>query len=172
MRALLTALLRHFLTPPGLVVLGALDSSLIFFLPLGIDFAVIILSARTPESVLAACAHGDSRVGNRSRRDVLDRPEAGRAWIDSSHQPVAAAAGPGPGDNECRGQRRCPRHDSASLSIHGVCSHERGYRSQCVDLPGRRWRLPGSRGSASRPGLRPFTAGESSDGWSRRSLKS
>jgi len=49
MRALLTALLRHFLTPPGLVVLGALDSSLIFFLPLGIDFAVIILSARTPE---------------------------------------------------------------------------------------------------------------------------
>ena len=49
MRALLTALLRHFLTPPGLVLLGALDSSLIFFLPLGIDFAVIVLSARTPE---------------------------------------------------------------------------------------------------------------------------
>jgi membrane protein YqaA with SNARE-associated domain len=49
MRALLTALLRHFLTPTGLVVLGALDSSLVFFLPLGIDFAVIILSARTPE---------------------------------------------------------------------------------------------------------------------------
>ena len=49
MRALLTAFLRHFLTPPGLIILGALDSSLIFFLPLGIDFAVIILSARKPE---------------------------------------------------------------------------------------------------------------------------
>jgi membrane protein YqaA with SNARE-associated domain len=49
MRALLTALLRHFLTPPGLILLGALDSSLIFFLPLGIDFAVIILSARKPD---------------------------------------------------------------------------------------------------------------------------
>ena len=49
MRALLTALLRHFLTPSGLVILGALDSSLIFFLPLGIDFAVIVLSARKPE---------------------------------------------------------------------------------------------------------------------------
>jgi membrane protein YqaA with SNARE-associated domain len=48
MRALLSAFLRHFLTPPGLVILGALDASLIFFLPLGIDFAVIILSARTP----------------------------------------------------------------------------------------------------------------------------
>ena len=59
-------------------------------------------------TVLAACAHGDSRVGNRSRRDVLDRPEAGRAWIDASHQPVAAAASPGPCDNECRGQRRLP----------------------------------------------------------------
>ena len=49
MRALLTALLRHFLTPPGLIFLGALDSSLIFFLPLGIDFAVIVLSARKPD---------------------------------------------------------------------------------------------------------------------------
>ena len=29
--------------------MGALDSSLIFFLPLGIDFAVIILAARKPE---------------------------------------------------------------------------------------------------------------------------
>ena len=49
MRSLLTALLRHFVTPPGLVILGALDSSLIFFLPLGIDFVVIILSARKPD---------------------------------------------------------------------------------------------------------------------------
>jgi membrane protein YqaA with SNARE-associated domain len=48
MRAFFYSLLGSFLTPWGLVVMGALDSSLIFFLPLGIDFAVIILAARNP----------------------------------------------------------------------------------------------------------------------------
>ena len=43
------SLLASFLTPGGLILLGALDSSLIFFLPLGIDVAVIVLSARQPE---------------------------------------------------------------------------------------------------------------------------
>ncbi len=43
------SLLALFLTPWGLIILGALDSSLIFFLPLGIDVAVVILSARQPE---------------------------------------------------------------------------------------------------------------------------
>lgn len=49
MRGLFYSFLGYFLTPPGLVVLGALDSSIIFFLPLGIDFAVIILAAKTPK---------------------------------------------------------------------------------------------------------------------------
>jgi membrane protein YqaA with SNARE-associated domain len=49
MRGLFYSFLGYFLTPPGLVVLGALDSSIIFFLPLGIDFAVIILAAKTPD---------------------------------------------------------------------------------------------------------------------------
>ena len=49
MRSLFSSLLGYFLSPAGLVVLGALDSSLVFFLPLGIDFVVIILSARKPE---------------------------------------------------------------------------------------------------------------------------
>ena len=49
MRALFYSLLGYFLTPGGLIVMGALDSSLIFFLPLGIDFAVIALAARKPE---------------------------------------------------------------------------------------------------------------------------
>ena len=43
------SLLASFLTPGGLVLLGVLDSSLIFFLPLGIDVAVVVLSARQPE---------------------------------------------------------------------------------------------------------------------------
>jgi membrane protein YqaA with SNARE-associated domain len=49
MRSIFNSLLGYFLTPGGLVLLAALDSSLVFFLPLGIDFAVIILSARKPE---------------------------------------------------------------------------------------------------------------------------
>ena len=49
MRAFFYSLLGYFLTPGGLLVMGALDSSLIFFLPLGIDFAVIVLSARQPQ---------------------------------------------------------------------------------------------------------------------------
>jgi len=49
MRALFYSLLGYFLTPFGLVLMGALDSSMVFFLPLGIDFVVIILSARHPE---------------------------------------------------------------------------------------------------------------------------
>jgi membrane protein YqaA with SNARE-associated domain len=49
MRSVFYSLLGYFLTPGGLVVMGALDSSLIFFLPLGIDFAVIVLAARKPE---------------------------------------------------------------------------------------------------------------------------
>jgi membrane protein YqaA with SNARE-associated domain len=49
MRALFYSLLGYFLTPFGLALMGALDSSLVFFLPLGIDFVVIILAARRPE---------------------------------------------------------------------------------------------------------------------------
>ena len=39
MRSFFYSLLGYFLTPGGLVVMAALDSSSIFFLPLGIDFA-------------------------------------------------------------------------------------------------------------------------------------
>jgi undecaprenyl-diphosphatase len=48
MRSFFYSLLGYFLTPGGLLLMGALDSSLIFFLPLGIDFALIVLSARQP----------------------------------------------------------------------------------------------------------------------------
>src|ERR687895_1978018 len=51
MKALFNALLGYFLTPAGVLVMGALDASLVFFLPLGIDFVVIIMTARTPELV-------------------------------------------------------------------------------------------------------------------------
>jgi membrane protein YqaA with SNARE-associated domain len=46
MKALFYSLLGYFLTPAGVLVMGVLDASLVFFLPLGIDFVVIIMSAR------------------------------------------------------------------------------------------------------------------------------
>jgi membrane protein YqaA with SNARE-associated domain len=46
MRALSQWLISIFTSPLGVVVLGALDSTLFFSLPFGIDAAVIILSAR------------------------------------------------------------------------------------------------------------------------------
>jgi membrane protein YqaA with SNARE-associated domain len=49
MRPFFYSFLGYFLTPGGLVLMGALDSSLIFFLPLGIDFVVVLLVARHPE---------------------------------------------------------------------------------------------------------------------------
>ena len=42
MRSLFYSFLGYFLTPPGLVAMAALDSSLIFFLPLGIDFVLTL----------------------------------------------------------------------------------------------------------------------------------
>jgi membrane protein YqaA with SNARE-associated domain len=48
-RGLFYSLLGYFLTPSGLVLLAALDSSMVFFLPLGIDFVLILLAARKPE---------------------------------------------------------------------------------------------------------------------------
>ena len=49
MRAFFFSILGYFLTPAGIVLMGALDASLVFFLPLGIDFVVIVMTARKPE---------------------------------------------------------------------------------------------------------------------------
>lgn len=49
MKALFYSLLGYFLTPAGVVVMAALDSSMVFFLPLGIDFVVILMAARKPD---------------------------------------------------------------------------------------------------------------------------
>lgn len=48
-RALFFSVLGYFLTPFGILLMGVLDASLVFFLPLGIDFVVIIMAARKPE---------------------------------------------------------------------------------------------------------------------------
>jgi membrane protein YqaA with SNARE-associated domain len=64
-RSLFSSFLGYFLTPPGLVALGILDSSLVFSLPLGIDFVLILASARTPERfwLFALAATAGSMLG-------------------------------------------------------------------------------------------------------------
>lgn len=49
MRAFFFSLLGYFLSPLGIVLMGVLDASMVFFLPLGIDFVVILMAARKPE---------------------------------------------------------------------------------------------------------------------------
>ncbi|HYU80104.1 MAG TPA: VTT domain-containing protein [Vicinamibacterales bacterium] len=65
MRSLLGPFLAYFLTPAGLVVLSTLDASLIFFLPLGIDFVLILVAARHPDLFWAypLLAAGGSLLG-------------------------------------------------------------------------------------------------------------
>jgi membrane protein YqaA with SNARE-associated domain len=65
MRALFNSLLSYFLTPGGVLLMGALDASLVFFLPLGIDFVVIIMAARKPELfwLYALLASAGSLIG-------------------------------------------------------------------------------------------------------------
>jgi len=48
-RAFFLSILGSFLSPFGIVLMGILDASMVFFLPLGIDFVVIVMSARTPD---------------------------------------------------------------------------------------------------------------------------
>jgi membrane protein YqaA with SNARE-associated domain len=48
-RAFFFSLLGYFLSPLGVFAMAVLDASMVFFLPLGIDFVVIITAARRPE---------------------------------------------------------------------------------------------------------------------------
>lgn len=48
MRGFFWSFAGFFLTPAGVLALGVLDSSLVFFLPLGLDVVVILMVARNP----------------------------------------------------------------------------------------------------------------------------
>ena len=79
MRALFYSFLGYFLTPAGLVLMAALDSSMVFFLPLGIDFVVIMLAAQEARVVLALRDPRDDRIADRRRAHLLDRTKGRRA---------------------------------------------------------------------------------------------
>ena len=65
MRAFFFSILGYFLSPLGIVLMGVLDASMVFFLPLGIDFVVIIMSARNPDTfwLYALLATAGSLIG-------------------------------------------------------------------------------------------------------------
>ena len=50
MHAITNTLLHTFLSPAGVIVLGALDSSILFATPFALDFAVIVMTARHRDS--------------------------------------------------------------------------------------------------------------------------
>jgi len=68
-----------FLSPLGLVVLAALDSSMVFFLPAAVEAAVVILTARYRELVwlFPILAAGGSMAGS-STALQMKRTRAGR----------------------------------------------------------------------------------------------
>ena len=49
MRSAFFSFIGYFLTPAGLVAIGILDASVVFYLPLGVDFVAILMTARRPE---------------------------------------------------------------------------------------------------------------------------
>lgn len=49
MRGVFAALFHLFLTPVGLPVMAALDSSVVFFFPFGLDLVLVLMCASTPE---------------------------------------------------------------------------------------------------------------------------
>jgi membrane protein YqaA with SNARE-associated domain len=65
MRAFFASLFAYFLSPFGLLVLAALDMSMLFFLPFAVDAAVIILTARRPDAAVlyVAMATAGSLIG-------------------------------------------------------------------------------------------------------------
>lgn len=66
MEAWFSSIFSWFLSPVGLAVLAALDSSMVFFLPAAVDMAVIILTSRQPELLWLSppLATGGSLVGS------------------------------------------------------------------------------------------------------------
>ena len=93
MRSLFNSLLSYFLTPGGLILMGALDASVVFFLPLGIDFVVIILTARKPDLFWLYPMLATVGLDHRHGRHVLAWPQGRRGRPQAADQAVHAPQG-------------------------------------------------------------------------------
>jgi membrane protein YqaA with SNARE-associated domain len=106
MRSFFNTFVGYFLSPPGLVLMSALDTSLVFFLPLGIDLAVVLVTAAQPDrfwlyallatmgSLIGASAtfwvgrkageHGLTRLVPAKRLDQVKRRVSGHAAVTTA----------------------------------------------------------------------------------------
>ena len=152
MRAFFFSILGYFLSPLGLVLMGVLDASMVFFLPLGIDFVVIIMAARRPElfwlyALLAtlgsvAGAAGTFWVGHQVGEKGLTRFVSPRrlkrvkARVDRG---VFVVAGAGP--------------DSSAVSLHALRARERRVRHESQGVLQRAGSSSACFASGSKPAL-------------------
>jgi membrane protein YqaA with SNARE-associated domain len=102
-RAFISSFFGYFLTPAGLFAMGVLDSSLVFFMPMGLDFVVILMAARNPElawlyAILAAAGGVvgsgftfwiGSKLGEHGLSRIVDR-----AQLERVQKRVRKAAAP------------------------------------------------------------------------------
>ena len=79
MRSLSHWIIALCASPFGVVVLAALDSTLFFSLPFGIDAAVIILAAQLETTLVDRADSRDRRIGRRRRAHLLDGRQGRRA---------------------------------------------------------------------------------------------
>ena len=142
MRSLFYSLLGYFLTPAGIVAMGLLDSSLVFFLPLGIDFVVIIMAARKPElfwlyAVLATIGAMAGAAVTFWLGRKLGEKGLERIVSPSRLKRVQRRIG------EARRLQHCgARHHSATLPVHRLRVVERGRQAGALEF------LPHPRGRA------------------------
>jgi len=95
-RAFFASVFGYFLSPFGLLLLAALDTSMLFFLPFAVDAAVILLSAHRPEWVLLYAglatagsvigAAGTFWIGRRAGEHGLERFVSRRRLASVKHQ--------------------------------------------------------------------------------------
>ena len=130
MRALSHWIIALFASPAGVVVLAALDSTLFFSLPFGIDAAVIILAARLHELwwivPLLATAGSVAGAALTFWMGVKIGEQGLERWVPRQ----AAGAHPRPDARQRRDRARRARSDSAAVSVHAVRPRRRRARSQ------------------------------------------
>ena len=155
-----------FASPVGVVVLAALDSTLFFSLPFGIDAAVIILAARlqTLWWVVPILATVGSVAG--AWLTFWMGVKAGEQGLD--RYVSDEAAGPRPRQDPAkrrRGARRAGPH-SAAVSVHAVRAGGRRAGRERVDLLRHARRLPAAALRARSGARRRLRSVTSCRGWS------
>ena len=82
MRAITHWVLTTFTSPSGILILAALDSTLFFWLPFGVDAATIVFSMRGRSALVGRRAARHRRIARRRGDHLLDGDKAGDAGLE------------------------------------------------------------------------------------------